>query len=201
MTNRDTLLAHTLSTNMVILLTLLQMPGQFSFAVTLMNVLLVLSQTEFSQSLIHSGVMQHLWMQLLPPVVPEIADQVNSAIVSMFLFTWRLLSYKGKGIPLQAWTGHEGSMRLRLPDFKTMKAVRLSALHTGRLYPPGNIPGTHFWGRPSRPQGHSVARRIMSLKNSSDIIGNRTLEPMTFQLIAQCLRPLSHFASANLYLE
>ena len=25
-----------------------------------------------------------------------------------------------------------------------MKMVRLSAAHTGRLYPPGNIPGTHF---------------------------------------------------------
>jgi hypothetical protein len=27
---------------------------------------------------------------------------------------------KGKAIPLQAWTGHEGSRRLRLPDFKTV---------------------------------------------------------------------------------
>jgi len=26
---------------------------------------------------------------------------------------------KGKAIPLQAWTGPEGSRRLRLPDFKT----------------------------------------------------------------------------------
>jgi hypothetical protein len=26
---------------------------------------------------------------------------------------------KGKEIPLQAWTGPEGSRRLRLPDFKT----------------------------------------------------------------------------------
>ena len=25
---------------------------------------------------------------------------------------------KGKAIPLQAWTGPEGSKRLRLPDFK-----------------------------------------------------------------------------------
>ena len=31
----------------------------------------------------------------------------------------RLLS-KGKEIPLQAWTGPEGSRRLRLPDFKTI---------------------------------------------------------------------------------
>jgi hypothetical protein len=28
--------------------------------------------------------------------------------------------YKGKGTPLQAWTGPEGSRSLRLPDFKTV---------------------------------------------------------------------------------
>jgi len=27
---------------------------------------------------------------------------------------------KGKAIPLQAWTGPEGSRSLRLPDFKTI---------------------------------------------------------------------------------
>ena len=27
---------------------------------------------------------------------------------------------KGKSIPLQAWTGPEGSRMLRLPDFKTI---------------------------------------------------------------------------------
>jgi hypothetical protein len=27
---------------------------------------------------------------------------------------------KGKAIPLQAWTGPEGSRRVRLPDFKTI---------------------------------------------------------------------------------
>ena len=27
---------------------------------------------------------------------------------------------KGKAIPLQAWTGPEGSRRLRLPDFRTI---------------------------------------------------------------------------------
>jgi hypothetical protein len=71
----------------------LQMPEQFSFAVTLMNVLLVLSQTEFAQSMIHSGVMQHLWMQLLPPEVPEeMTEQVNSTTVSMILVTWRMLT-------------------------------------------------------------------------------------------------------------
>jgi len=27
---------------------------------------------------------------------------------------------KGKVIPLQVWTGHDGSRRLRIPDFKTI---------------------------------------------------------------------------------
>jgi len=44
---------------------------------------------------------------------------------------------KGKAVPLQAWTGPEGSRRLRFPDFKTVgtwKVVGLSALCTGCLY-------------------------------------------------------------------
>jgi len=31
---------------------------------------------------------------------------------------------KGKAIPLQAWTGSEGSRRLRLPDFKIIGTWR-----------------------------------------------------------------------------
>jgi hypothetical protein len=46
-----------------------------------------------------------------------------------------------------------------------MKLVRLSALRTGRLYCPGNIPGTHFCQRLNRPQGHSAAGKITSMKN------------------------------------
>jgi len=54
---------------------------------------------------------------------------------------------KRKAIPLQAWTDPEGSRRLRLLYFKdnrNLNVVRLSAVHTGRLYPAGSIPGTHF---------------------------------------------------------
>jgi len=44
---------------------------------------------------------------------------------------------KGKADPLQAWTGPEGSRKLRSPDFVTtaQNGGRLSALCTGRLYP------------------------------------------------------------------
>ena len=53
---------------------------------------------------------------------------------------------KGKAVPLQAWSGPEGSRKLRFPDFVTtaQDGGRLSALRTGRLYPPGNTPATHL---------------------------------------------------------
>jgi len=38
----------------------------------------------------------------------------------MVFFLYIFLKAKGKAIPLQAWTGPEGSRRLRLPGFKTI---------------------------------------------------------------------------------
>jgi hypothetical protein len=62
----------------------------------------------------------------------------------------------------------------RLQDNRHIIVVELSALGTGRLYPPVNIPSTHFCERLSQPQEYRAAGRIMSVKNSNDIIGNRT---------------------------
>jgi len=44
---------------------------------------------------------------------------------------------KGKAVPLQVWSGPEGSRKLTFPDFiqRHRMVVRLSALRTGRLYP------------------------------------------------------------------
>jgi len=44
---------------------------------------------------------------------------------------------KGNAVPLQAWTGPEGSRKLKFPDYMTMAqdGGRLSALSTGRPYP------------------------------------------------------------------
>ena len=57
-----------------------------------------------------------------------------------------LLYIKGKALPLQAWSGPEGSRKLRFPDFVTTaqdggKVVSLT--HWPPL-PTGKTPGTHF---------------------------------------------------------
>ena len=61
------------------------------------------------------------------------------AVVSSFNVKVKLSRYR----PGQAL----GFQEVETPEFlenRHMKVVRLSALRTDRLYPPGRIPGTHF---------------------------------------------------------
>ena len=79
----------------------------------------------------------------------------------------------------------------------------VSSTHQPPL-PPGSTPGTHFCWRLSRPQGHSVVGRIVSMKNSNDTIGNRTRDLPT--CIARCLNqlhygvPLQYFKECKIHL-
>ena len=66
-----------------------------------------------------------------------------------------------------------------------MKVAWLSALRTGRLYLQGNFPGTNFGWGPSRHQGRGAARWIMSMKISSDTMGNRTRDPAACSAVPQ----------------
>ena len=53
---------------------------------------------------------------------------------------------KDKAFPLQAWSGPEGSKKLKFPDFMTTAqdgGKVVSHTHRPSLLP-GNIPGTHF---------------------------------------------------------
>ena len=106
---------------------------------------------------------------------------------------------KGKSVPLPAWSGPEGSRKLTFPDFITTaqdggKVVSLT--HRPPL-PLANTPGTHFCYRLSRLQGHSGTLRIMSLKNSSDTIGNRARDPPLCSLVSL---PLCHRAPRKIFI-
>jgi len=68
------------------------------------------------------------------------------------------MKISSKANPVQPWTGPDGYRRLRLLDFKTIETWRWYGCQP---YAPaafttlGNIPGTHFCWRLSRPQSVS----------------------------------------------
>ena len=54
--------------------------------------------------------------------------------------------YKRKAVPLQAWSGPEGSRKLKFADYMTTAqdgGKFVSLTHRPPL-PPGNVPGTHY---------------------------------------------------------
>ena len=51
---------------------------------------------------------------------------------------------RGKSVPLQAWSGPEGSRKLRFPDFMTTAQDVGKVVSLTHRPPPGNTPGTHF---------------------------------------------------------
>ena len=99
------------------------------------------------------------------------------------------ICFKGKADTLQAWSGPEGSRKLRFPDFMTTardggKVVSLT--HRPPL-PPGNTPGTHFCYRLSRPQGLVRPAGLCHWKIPMIQSG---IEPATFRFVAQWLNQL-----------
>ena len=73
-------------------------------------------------------------------------DVSISGFTRSSIYIYDISSLKVKAVPLQAWSGPEGSRKLRFPDFMTTvqdggKVVSLT--HWPPL-PPSNTPGTHF---------------------------------------------------------
>ena len=99
------------------------------------------------------------------------APDGHTLIVYIYIYI-----YKGKSVPLQTQKDPERSRNLRFPDFVTtaQDGGKVVSLTHGRLYHPGNTPGTHFCSRLCRSQGHSAIGRIMPMKNSNYTIWNQT---------------------------
>jgi hypothetical protein len=67
-------------------------------------------------------------------------------VVLLLMMVFRDVIDKDKAVPLQAWSGAEGSRKLRFLDFMTTAqdgGTVVSLTHRPPL-PQGNTPGTHF---------------------------------------------------------
>jgi len=90
-------------------------------------------------------VQRRLYCSCLSSV--SVSLKVFEKLMKKFRFSLKIFGSKGrwkwsisrigKAVPLQVWTGPEGSRKLRFLDFVTtaQDGDRLSALHTDRLYP------------------------------------------------------------------
>ena len=96
----------------------------------------------------------------------------------MFKVFFVLIMQKVKAVPLQAWSGPEGSRKLRFPDFLTTAqdgGKVVSLMHRPPL-PPGNTLGSHFRQRLSRTQDHNyVEVSALILLNEEQLLPWQTL--------------------------
>ena len=97
-------------------------------------------------------------------------------VISCELTHYEILRACCKAVPVQALDTIRG--------FQEFKATRISrySVHEDKVVSatyrpsllPGNVPGTRFWYRLIRSQGHSAAGRVKSIKIPNYTIGNRT---------------------------
>ena len=103
-------------------------------------------------TLLMNGVLRLLRYEILWPVNGRIYSLATckslpgSRVSSLGKMTTLRDTLKGKAVPLQAWSGPEGSRKLRFPNFMTtaQDGGKVVSLKHRLPLPPGNTPGIHF---------------------------------------------------------
>ena len=108
-------------------------------------------------------------------------DKLNVSAYSgpLQVLTTFLLQGKGKAVPLQAWTGPEGSRKLRLPDFVTtaQDGGKFVSLTHRPLFTPRKYSWYSFLlEAESTPGPYSDRKDFVSMKNKFKLAG---IEPAT----------------------
>ena len=89
----------------------------------------------------------------VPNIAVALPVDTETVVITIFLYDVyidiepsMLGKGKGKAVPLQAWSGPEGSRKLRFPDFMTtaQDCGKVVSLTQRPPLPRGNTPGTHF---------------------------------------------------------
>jgi len=90
----------------------------------------------------------HRWMSTLPRRSNTLYCSVLCIIIALayILYSFWLIIKIHTSVPLEAWSGPEGSRKLRFPDYVTMAqdGGKVVSLTHRPLLPPGNTPGTYF---------------------------------------------------------
>jgi len=112
---------------------------------------------------------------------------------TLILYSIKTLKGEDKATPLQAWIGPYGSRKLRLPEFLDnwhLKVVRVPALHISCLYNPRRYPWYSFLLEAvMTPRPQCSWKDQVNRKNPMTTSGT---EPMTLQLVVQCLIQMHH---------
>ena len=109
---------------------------------------------------LHQAASRWYFVVLVIVMVQEILCKLFYVHVTVHRNKFLCNKTNWRAVQLQAWSGPEGSRKLRFPDFMTtaQDGGKVSLTHRPTL-PPGNTPGTHFCQRLNRPKVHSATGR------------------------------------------
>jgi len=99
-----------------------------------------------NRSTLDIGVLGYIGIVLIRNTLPKSGTFLLRHPVYIHIYIYIYIKVKGEAVPLQAWSGPEGSRKLRFPDFVTtaQDGGKDVSLTQRPPLPPGKAPGTHY---------------------------------------------------------